>query len=206
MKSLIETLIGNGSITGDLKVSWEAKYKEKKIMEALLKKAGEGDPDSAYKVYRGYKEGKNAFEKNEEVAFTWLKKSEKAGSVMGSASLGWALMNGEVGNCEIGKSECEGGFLLGVAAERGSDFAALKLGFAYAEGSNGFRVDREKAIQWFLKGLDGECSHKHTTHSFREKAEEKLKELMREVREVSNDLDQQVCEDFDYSYYSILSV
>lgn len=71
IKDLIETLIENGSFTEDLQKSWEKKSKQKKDMEALLKKAEEGDVESMWEVYKEYRYG---FEKNNALALHWLER------------------------------------------------------------------------------------------------------------------------------------
>lgn len=176
IKSLIETLIENHSITGDLADSWE----KKKNAEDLLKKARGGDAFSMYKLHVSYRDGNNFFKKDENLAFQWVKKAHAAGSVYATAALGSILLLGTVGDCfAVSKNISHGLILTTRAAEKGSDFAAFNLGFAYANGKYGVPVDIEEAIAWLQKVLSSDdCPFRHLSPWSRQECRRKLKHLI----------------------------
>lgn len=183
IKSHIEALIAAGTVTDDLKSSWEKRIQEQDEKRTVLQKARDGDVRSMYNAYFGYRSGQLGFEENGKLALEWLKKAHVANYPCGTASLGTALVLGKVGDHKIAVRKEEGVALIAIAAERGSDHAAFELGFAYSGGGGGccnldIRLDAKQAISWFQKGLDEDCPFKHTTDWFREKARAKLQELL----------------------------
>lgn len=90
------------------------------------------------------------------------------------AWFGLSLIWGNFGNYRVRMNKIEGAKWLGVAAERGSDMAALLLGFLYANGLCGFDKNVAQAIELFNKGLDGACLHKHASSVLVEQARGKL--------------------------------
>ena len=79
----------------------------------------------------------------------------------------------------VTESYSEGLVYLTLAAERGSNLAAYKLGRAKAEGSYGLAVNKKEAIYWLEKCLSPlSCSTKHLSAVATDKARQKLQELL----------------------------
>jgi len=175
IKSLIETLVENRSITGDLADAWKKKEKEKKGADELLKKAQDGDAASMHLVYVYSSEGTRGFKKDCKLASQWLKKAHAAGSVKATAALGnWSIL----GWHDVPKNIADGLVLTTMAAKDGSDLAAFRLGRAMAEGKHGLSVNKAEAIVWLQKSLDkNKCHFHHLAESAREKARTLLEEL-----------------------------
>ncbi|CAB9496477.1 expressed unknown protein [Seminavis robusta] len=172
IKSLIETLIENGVIQGDLVESWNKKSQQMKEKEELLQKTNDGN-EGMLKVVEGFARGVNGFEKNRPKAYRWCQKLHDVGSVKGRARLGEYLVKG----LGTQKSFTLGMLHLGQAAFAGSDLAAYLLGYAFAKGKYGMPVKEKEAIFWFRKCL-GPCAYSHLSSKTKAKAQEHLNELL----------------------------
>jgi TPR repeat protein len=175
-KNLIHMLIDTAVITGDLADSWNIKIQEKKAMEDLLKLAESGDSIAMKKVGLNYQFGTEGIEKDVKLSFSWCKRAHDAGNVKGTALIGYLLLVGR----GVTKSRSEGLVYLVSAAERGSDFAAYRLGMAKAGGVWGLSVNSKEAIHWLEKCLSPSCKNKHMADSQKEKATQMLQELLDE--------------------------
>ena len=157
-KGIIETLILDRSITGDLADAWKRRETEKKKADLLLTEAQNGDADAMFKVYVGYRHGTtNGFREDLDEALKWLKSAQSSGSIEAIAQWGLILCQGSMGTMEVEKKVSHGLVQLTVAATSGSSFGAFYLGSAYAHGVFGLDVDKTQAIAWLQKSISGEC-------------------------------------------------
>ena len=93
IRSLIETLIENGSIQGDLMTAWNSKLPPPTRLEALLKRANQGDHEAMYLLGRNFEHGIDCT-KDLKKAVSWFHKAYYAGSVKAAFSLGDCYMFG----------------------------------------------------------------------------------------------------------------
>jgi len=175
-KNIIETLIENGDITGPLADRWNERVEEKKKMDCLMKKAVGGDAKSMAILGCRYRDATEGFPKDKKLAFQWTEKAHEAGNVSATARLGGMLCDGNCGERDPKK----GIILLGIAAGRGSDYAAYRLGLAFADGKYGLKVDEGEARRWLQSCLSDACSSKTLIHSAKDEAQNKLDELAAE--------------------------
>lgn len=152
-KSLIETLIETGTIEGDLAVAWKKKEQEKKEFDELVAKAEEGDAEAMIIVSARFFKGEGVV-KNEEVGYSWLKKSAYAGNIDAMFLAGKGLLLGHV----VSKNTAHGVNLLTMAAEGGSNSAAFFLGCNYVKGIHAFPKDTVFGKHWLCKLLEGDLS------------------------------------------------
>jgi TPR repeat protein len=111
----IEELIGNGGIRREYAFEWRKRM--------LLKKAREGDVRSMEKVMMNYFLGWDGFDQDLVLAYEWTKKWHAAGSIDGTACMGWFLATGQgcVKNFGLGT------MFLGIAAAKGFQPAGTLL-------------------------------------------------------------------------------
>lgn len=171
-RNTIESLIESGFITGDLAETWMKKANEKKENEKLLKKAEQGDVEAMEEVCDNYYYGDEGFKKDHELAFSWAKKAHAAGSIRGTARMGYMLIKGRgvVRNCK------QGTVYLGLAAGKGSALATYSLGLAFANGWFGLEVDKDEACCLLETATSDHCVHDLDDLSI-QTAREKLDEL-----------------------------
>jgi U-box domain/Sel1 repeat len=172
IRNLIETLIENGSIQGDLVVTWKKHVEIHKHMKAILKQANEGDNEAMYRVARYYEEGYGC-RKDRKLAFLWFRKGHAAGSVKATCGLGICHLIGS----GVRKNCAQGLAFLSLAAAQDSDYAACELGSAFFRGKWGLEKNDEEAIYWLRKSL-GNCRHQHCADSVRKLAQERLDTLL----------------------------
>jgi len=166
IKSVIESLIENCSITDKLASTWKKNENEKKRAGEWLKKAENGNANAMYEVYNDlYKHGCEGFKKDRKLGHQWLKRAHEAGSVKATASLGHVLLGSDVP-----KNRANGLVLTTTAAKDGSNLAAYHLGCAFAQGKYGLPVDIAQAIGWLEKALDVNCAVDHLAESAYERA------------------------------------
>jgi len=191
IKNLIGTLIANGTITGELADSWKEKEEDQKQANLLLQEARDhGDADAMYEIYRRCKSGSDPFFRQDfDVAYHWLQRAHRAGSVKATAVWGMILCTGQMGDDEefIPHNKVTGMVLTTLAAQQGSDLAAFRLGRAYALGMYGMMVDVPEAIGWLEVSLSMKCRHSHISEAIREQARELLVYLMDAVFEDDED-------------------
>lgn len=183
IKSLIETLIANGSITGEMASSYKQKKQAKVHVDRLLNKARNGDADAMYDAYVNYKSGCNHFKKDNREAYRFLKNAYAAGNVEATAVLGLCFCTGKVENFVVPKNETKGMVLIALAAQAGSDYAAYLLGTHFASGKYGLPVDVEEAIHWLEVSLNRDCPHQHMTEHYSRKANSVLADLKNSINE-----------------------
>eukprot|EP00978_Attheya_sp_CCMP212_P024021 scaffold74754_cov41-Attheya_sp.AAC.1 len=172
-KNLIETLIENHAIQGDLAEAWTKKQDERKHFEALTKKANDGDTKAMFKVGMMYFMGKKGVTTDRELAYNWLKKAADKGNIKGLAWVGSILVHGH----GVGKNSTLGVAFSAMAAEGGSDLACCDLGIWFADGHHGLPVDTSQAKRFLQKGTSGTCSYVHAGGRRKERALSKLQEL-----------------------------
>ena len=180
IKSLIETLIENRSITGDLTDAWKRRETEKKKAGLLLMEAHNGNADAMLKVYVSYRHGKNGFRKDLDEALKWLKRAQCSGSINAIVQWGQILCQGSMDTMKVEKNVSHGLVLLTVTATSGSSLGALYLGAAYAYGKHGLDVDKTQATTWLQKGLSVKCPYPKMSDSVRKDAQNLLENLLGE--------------------------
>jgi len=181
IKSLIETLIENRSITGDLVDAWKQQDKNNKSANRVLKQAQDGDAFSMFRIHYVYAKGSNGFKKDGNLAVGWLRKAHAAGCVRATGVLGNCFLTGRSKHdLPVPKNISDGLVLLSLAAQKGSDVAAANLGLAFALGKYGLTVDTAQAITWLQKALsDNECPFKDLDTKAQERCRKELENLIK---------------------------
>ena len=180
-KNTIQALIDDGVIHGELVAAWNIKVQEQEKKEKLVREAEAGNAKSMFDVAWNYSKGDGGFKKDDTSAFEWYEKSHYAGNVQATAVLGYLYGKGRGAekNFQIATT------YLGIAAAKGSDFAAYNLAMAYTGKSNigGLSVNQKEAIHWLEVCLDPTCAVKNLTPDFKDRAKETLKKLRDETSE-----------------------
>eukprot|EP00978_Attheya_sp_CCMP212_P035061 scaffold150524_cov51-Attheya_sp.AAC.3 len=181
IKSLIESSIRDGLITGELADNWTLKESERNEFDELVRKAEGGDPDAMISVAQIYFIGECGVRKDGNVAFEWFKRASDAGHVDAMLVVGTSLLN-EYEGWVVEKNVTSSGIMhLTMPAERGSDAACIELGLWLADGIDCLPKDPPKAIYFLTKGLSRECEDFHEAHERWERAREVLRRLKEEV-------------------------
>jgi U-box domain/Sel1 repeat len=175
MKNLIQMLIKNGHIEGELAVNWAHKKKQKTQVVDLFNRANAGDRDAMYQVARLYNYANDLVGTDQKKAFIWYEKAKKKGCIKSTSKVGELLLKG----AGTPKDFARGVMMLTIAAEKGSDFAAYELGINFAQGTNGFQFNLKEAQHWLERSLNDESSIKHMN----ERCEKEAKELLERVVE-----------------------
>lgn len=179
-KNLIETLIAQRSIEGDLRDAWKLKAQQKTNMGCMLQQANSGDAAAAHAVYRHYKHGKHGFPQDYARALHWLKVAHRAGNFKATATLGATFVDGKIGTYPVPRNAVEGMAFLSLAAHHGSDLAAQALGSCFTHGRYGLTVDTTVATYWLEKCLDGSsCRLKHLSTTGKARAQADLEQCRR---------------------------
>lgn len=190
-KELIEMLIENGSITGDLKRAWDKKKAAHKKRNDILKRAEDGnDAEAMFKVACAYGRltpGDSEYGLERDASRSWelmvaayKKNYPPAMAFVGSAQIVGFFCDRE---CAVDQNTTEGGMHLGLAAGLGSKAAQFSLGLAYFNGSFGFPRNPEKAVEWIQTGLQegdvvyDDYPHESALHSIRQALEEARRQL-----------------------------
>ena len=173
-KNIIEALIENGTITGDLLEQWNERLDEHKVKDDLMKRANNGDVQAMLDVGTSYYHGTNGFRMNEKTAFQWLKKAhDDHRVVIATAMLGYMHLMGQ----GVKKNVSQGIMYTTQAAQRGSDMAMAHLGDYLANGKYGLTVDQKEAIFWLKKAVDPKCKIQHMVEVGLSHAASTLREL-----------------------------
>lgn len=181
-RNLIEALIETGTLPSELSEKWLEKVREKKNAEVLLKRATQNDAKAMEKVAINYFRGENGFQEDDKQAYLWFKKCHQTGnSVLGTAHMGYMLASG-VG---VTRNKKDGILFLGIAAGRGSDMAAYRLGMAWADGKYGLHINNEEAAYWLKLSLSGDCACKTMNEKSTQKAKQKLDEVLGRTSDAS---------------------
>ena len=172
IKNLIDTLVANGTIIGELSENWTRKRNEEQEMKNLLQNAENGDKDSMIELGRCYEVGTEVLKQNQTEAFKWYHAAHNAGSATGTAYVGelFVLGKGTEKNIELGL------VFLGEAAGKGEAYACHQLGMMFADGV-GVKKNREEAIRW-LRSCIGENTDDSLSDFAVKVSETKLKELL----------------------------
>ena len=136
-----------------------------------MKRAEAGDAVAMQHVAWFYETGEKAFiGKDMAKAFMWQERAHNAFDFHATAKVGELLLIG-VG---VPQDITRGAMLLGMAAAKGSDFAAFVLGKMLADGTFGFEVDLKEARRWLETSLSSDCPMKHMTSDCKKRAQEYL--------------------------------
>jgi len=144
VKNMIRAMVSSGALTGDKVDAWKLKLEEEEKV-ATLRKAEAGDGRAMYNLGVWYERGEKGLANDDAKAFEWYEKSHEAGDASGTGELGGCYVDG------VGVPKClvRGATLLMDAAGRGSKFACVNLGRAYASGLWGFPKDEKMARRYY---------------------------------------------------------
>jgi TPR repeat protein len=145
VKNMIRTMVASGALTGDKVDAWKLKLKEEEEVVEVLRKAEAGDGRAMCNLGSWYKLGLTGLAKDLAKAFEWYEKSHEAGHASGTGGLGGCYLHGE----GVPKCLVRGAMLLGEAAGRGSKYACINLGRAYADGIWGFPKNEKMARRYY---------------------------------------------------------
>lgn len=180
-KNLIQTLVDNNVIAGELANSWKQKREVQQSMDLLLKIAESGKNTKAMvKIAHQYASGNICFAPNKKLAFMWYRRAHVAGDVLGTALTGRCLVEGT----GTAPNAAEGFVYLASAAERGSDVAAFNIGFYFAKGVCGLPCNKREAIVWLEKCLGPTCTLQNLTSTAKSQAKQKIQDLRAEFKQL----------------------
>jgi len=148
VKSMIETMVKSGAISGDKADSWRKRLEEEKTAAALKAKAEAGDTEAMYRVAKHSHEGTNGFRKDPAEVFRWAERAAKAGHLPGVHALGVCYQHG-IG---VTKDLPLGLALLTESAALGRSSSCFRLGFMYAYGKFGVSMSAAHARRWYERG------------------------------------------------------
>ena len=131
------------------------------------KKACEGDVKEMQKMADWCRKGENGFPTSMKQSFLWYEKLANKRDVIGMAYAGGQLVNGR----GTTTNRSQGLIFVTSAAELGSDFACYLLGGWYHKGMHGLPKDRDQAIYWLKRVIDGSCTTKHINTNDRKRAQ-----------------------------------
>ena len=167
-RNTIEQLVQSGAIEGEKAASWKKKLEGEKKLKQLREKAEAGDAKAMFSMYCAYTHdvAKYGLTRDSRQARAWLERGARLQHPKCMAYYGYYLLNGKGGE----KLPALGLVFLGQAASLGSDLAALLLGRAFIEGSDGLPKDIEMGKHWLRKASDGQATVKHLKPEAIEKA------------------------------------
>jgi U-box domain/Sel1 repeat len=172
-KNVIQALIDQGVVSGELADSWLERRREKKKVEDLIARANSGEVCAMEWLGHTYFHGKDGVVKNESKAVETLEPACHLGSLYALQTVGWILLHGKA----IKRDQVRGIMYLSLAAGKGSDWAAYKLGLAFAKGSHGLSVDEGNARLYLTMALGEKCSRNSLVERQKLKARETLDQL-----------------------------
>jgi TPR repeat protein len=145
IKNMIRAMVSSGALTGDKVDAWKLKLQEEEGVAEMLRKAEAGEGWAMRNLGAWYERGEKGLANDEAKAFEWYEKSHEAGDASGTGELGGCYLDG------VGVPKClvRGATLLMDAAGRGSKFACVNLGRAYASGFWGFPKDEKMARRYY---------------------------------------------------------
>ena len=173
IKNLIQTLIDNGVITGDIVDAWKLKLTQQKRKEELLREAEAGDVRALGRVATSYNHGINGFPVDKKLSFFWSNRAHYAGDIKSTARIGFFLVQGE----GTEQDTALGVVYISIAAANGSDFAAYRLGMALALGRYHLPINVPEAIKWLTKATNNTCEHRHLRPARKIEARQLLAQL-----------------------------
>lgn len=160
IKAMIEKMIDNGSIAGDLTDEWK-RHMLDNCSTLLMKRAERGDVKAMEDIGDAFNQGDFGFEWSDKEALKWYQKARRAGSVKGMVKAGIILLGGDSSDDvpwdrkEWDAEERLGFMYIHEAAQKGSDLAAYCIGLSVKDH------DPEEANRWFKKALDDKsCVHR----------------------------------------------
>lgn len=170
--NIIRRLIENEVITGDSAQKWKTKIKQKEETDQLKKKTTEGDVEAMMELGEKYYFGRNGEEKDYAEAFKWFEKAHSAGLMEATAIVGTMLVRGR--GVEVDTTT---GLVYLGKASNASDYAAFRLGTAFAYGRYGLKVKKKEALCFLELVVSGNCTHQHLNERQKKEAIELLKDL-----------------------------
>ena len=151
IRNSIRALIDSGSVEGDIAENW-------KVVDDTRTAADNGDTDAMHALALWLSWGSHGLQKNDVVAYDWLEKAAALGCIKSLAMQGERLLTGRNGGDK--KDKVEGAFLLGIAAAKGSEYAAFTVGKRHYHGRDGFPRNLQVAKHWLESFVKGQCEVK----------------------------------------------
>ena len=173
VRNTIRHLIENDVIHGDYADAWKKGMETKQMVEDYVKRADEGDISVMWEVGQWHFHGRHGFDVDKKLGFQLFKKAADANDPKGMASAGSCLVEGWGTTPNI----CEGFLLSGIAAGLGSDLATWNLACWFHFGHVTVEADREKAMYYYSKVIDGSCSVQHLNEYLKSNAKTRLAKL-----------------------------
>ena len=159
VRNSIRALIDSGSVEGDIAENW-------KVVDDTRTAADNGDTDAMHTLALWLSWGSHGLQKDDVVAYDWLEKAAALGCIKSLAMQGERLLAGRNGGGK--KDKVEGAFLLGIAAAKGSEYAAFTVGKRHYHGRDGFPRNWQVAKYWLESFVKGQCEVKdcHNQRAF----------------------------------------
>lgn len=173
VRNTIRHLIENDVIDGDYADAWRKGMETKQMVEDYVKRAADGDVSVMWEVGQWHFHGRHGFDVDKKVGFDFFKRAADANDAKGMASAGSCLVEGWGTEANV----CEGFLLSGLAAGLGSDLANWNLACWYHFGHVTIQVDEEKAIYYYAKVSDGNCTVQHLNDYLKSVAKTRLAKL-----------------------------
>jgi len=173
VRNTIRHLIDNDVIHGDYADAWRKGMETKKMVEDYVKRANDGDVSIMWDVGSWHFHGRHGFDVDKKLGFQFFKKAADANDAKGMASAGSCLVEG----WGVGSNICEGFLLSGLAAGLGSDLASWNLACWYHFGHVTVQVDKEKAMYYYGKVINGTCPVQHLNDYLKNLAKTRLAKL-----------------------------
>ena len=151
VRNSIRALIDSGSVEGDIAENW-------KVVDDTRTAADNGDTDAMHTLALWLSWGSHGLQKDDVVAYDWLEKAAALGCIKSLAMQGERLLAGRNGGGK--KDKVEGAFLLGIAAAKGSEYAAFTVGKRHYHGRDGFPRNWQVAKYWLESFVTGQCEVK----------------------------------------------
>lgn len=184
IKKHIESLLDRGLVEGSLARAWNAKKALHDAKRILFQRALAGHADAMYNLAVKYHRGcdNSGIPIDHRLALEWSVKAHRAGSPEGTAFVGYLHHRGH----GVTKDATLATLYYGMAATRGSDYAAFQLGRVFADvpkkeestsSSGPAAVSREEAIRWLKVCLDPQRRSKQLSQEMEDEARQMLDDL-----------------------------
>ena len=160
IRSMIETMVRSGGISGEMAVSWQKRLEEEQELAAVKEKADGGDLVAMATLSVWSREGRRGLRKDVLQSFRWLERAAKAGSLEALRWIGGFYLFGYE---PVAKDVPTGLMFLTEAAAHGDGPACRLLGDLYRTGKHGPPRSVEHACKWFERACkaDGWSESRH---------------------------------------------
>lgn len=138
-----------------------------------MEEALAGDTDAMVALGTWYSMGSRGLELDWARSYGWFKLASDRGDARGSACAAFCLLWGKGAQ----PNPVHGTYLLGRAAEAGSDLAAYVSGCLYDGGLHGMPEDAERARHWYDRVVGGTCEVRHLAREDADQAAVRLREM-----------------------------